>query len=183
MRNSIGGAWLFSISITLMMFIIAYVSITISYSNAYQLKNDIVLVIEQYNGLNGNSAPKIIKRMSTKKISSSIDCAKDYDTSTYYDGTSHGGDRAPKLWAVTEYKGNGNWKSANTTLNETVHGYVCIYKYRAHSKGGELEKSFYAVTTSFGFDFPIIGNIFQYRVTGETAVINYPDDNGFDFGV
>ena len=178
MRQSIGGAWLFSISITLMMFIIAYVAITMDYSNAYQLKNDVTLIIEQYNGLNDDSAKRIFAKMSQRKFSSKIDCAKNYDTSTYYEG-AHDGHGANKYCAVTEYKGAGHIDCQDKDKKPPLHGYVCIYKYTATKSdpGATLEKSFYAVTTAFGFNFPILGNIFDYRVTGETAVINYPNDS------
>jgi len=187
MRQSIGGAWLFSISITLMLFIIAYVTISLDYSNAYQLKNDIVLYLEQYNGLNDNSAAKIVGRMKTKKYSTMIDCSKDYDTTTYYSGAKGKGDPSKYYYALTSYN-EGNLRSNFTKSDKTnPRGYVCIYKYMqiendTKYSGASLTKAFYAVTTTFGFHFPLLGNVFSYRVTGETGTINYPyDGNQYQF--
>jgi hypothetical protein len=155
MRQSIGGAWLFSISITLMMFIIAYVAITIDYSNAYQLKNDVILVLEEYNGLNNNSDDKIISRLKKKKFLNKINCSKGYDSATYYSG-KHDGSPSKYFYAVTNIQGSGEIKSSKNGGN---YGYICIYKYTAIKKDSKsdasLTKAFYSVTTAFGFDFPI----------------------------
>ena len=185
MRHSIGGAWLFSISITLMMFIIAYVAITMDYSNAYQLKNDVVLVLEEYNGLNDISDKKIIAKFKKRKFTTKIDCAKTYDTSTYYEG-AHGGYGHRYFYAVTSYQGAGTIEPVDSYSTTSKEAFLCIYKYTSMKKDAsdstaQIEKSFYAVSTAFGFDFPIIGNIFDYRVTGETGEINYTNDHGYNF--
>ena len=187
MRQSIGGAWLFSISITLMMFIIAYVAITMDYSNAYQLKNDVVLVLEEYNGLNKNSAKKILSRVTKRKYITKINCQMDFDSSTFATKTNFGAAK-DNYWVVTKYQGGGNFekKSASKGGGE---GYLCIYKFEAQvqkdkdsdGKKTDMVKAFYAVSTGFGFNFPILGEIFDYRVTGETSVINYPDESGYKF--
>ena len=127
MRQSVGGAWLFSISITLMMFIIAYVAISIDYSNAYQLKNDVSLIIEQYNGLNANSASKIVGRMHTRKFATNIDCSKYYDTSTYYEGKEDNGDPAPYYYVLNDYTKSDAVKNFERN-DKSNRGYICIYK-------------------------------------------------------
>ena len=181
MRQSIGGAWLFSISIILMMFIIAYVTITIDYSNAYQLKDDVSLYIEQYNGLNDESARLIVGRMKAAKYTLKVRCNEKYDTTTYYHGNAYEGNPYPHYQGLTSYSNTSNPKANFTQDAQTA--YICIYKYQIVKGSGEdkMDKVFYNVTTVFGFNFPIIGNMFNYRVTGETGAINYPNDT-LDFG-
>ncbi len=58
MRDSINGLWLIGIVMTLMVFIIAFVAISLNYSNAYRMKSEMVNAIEQYNGINGNTVQK-----------------------------------------------------------------------------------------------------------------------------
>ena len=180
MRQSIGGAWLFSISIILMMFIIAYVTITIDYSKAYQLKDDIALYIEQYNGLNDESAKLIVGRMKAGKYTSQVKCNEGYDTTTYYHGGSYDGNPFAHYWGLTSY--NHGTVHSNFT-QDASQAYICIYKYEVIKGSGtdSMSKVFYNVTTVFGFHFPIIGNVFSYRVTGETGVINYPNDEHYSF--
>ena len=183
MRQSIGGAWLFSISIILMMFIIAYVTITIDYSNAYQLKDDVALYIEQYNGMNKDSATKILQRMKAKKFTTKINCNKYYDSTTYYSTSKYDGDPSNHYYGLVNY----NTTSLGTAFpRDPGLAYICIYKYKVVKQGDKAEdkmdKVFYSVSTAFGFNFPILGDIFDYRVTGETGTINYPHDaDGFNF--
>ena len=51
LRNSINGAWLFGIIITFMAILIAYISISINYSKAYEMKTKMITIIEEYDGL------------------------------------------------------------------------------------------------------------------------------------
>lgn len=186
MRQSIGGAWLFSISITLMMFIIAYVAITIDYSNAYQLKDDVTLYIEQYNGLNQYSAQLIVQRMKAKKFTTKINCNKEYDSTIYQEGGGHkyDGEALPHYYGLVNY--NTNYSNA-FKRDPGQKSYLCIYKYKVINESlgfgtaESKEKHFYAVSTAFGFIFPIIGDVFNYRVTGETGIISYSNDSGFNF--
>ena len=175
MRQSIGGAWLFTISIILMMFIIAYVAITIDYSNAYKLKDDVSLYIEQYNGLNHDSATLIVARMKGAKFTSKVRCNEGYDTTTYYHGSSYDGNPYSSYQGLVSYQ---NPTIERNFAENAPTAYICIYKYQVVKGSGndKMDKVFYNVTTSFGFNFPILGNIFNYRVTGETGVINYPHD-------
>ncbi len=180
MRQSIGGAWLFSISIILMMFIIAYVTITIDYSNAYQLKDDVALYIEQYNGLNEKSAKLILARIKAKKHTTKIKCDKYYDSSTYYSTSKYDGDPAEWYYGLVNY----NTDYLHAFKKNASKSYICIYRYKAvkgTSDTDKIDKYFYSVSTAFGFNFPIIGDICDYRVTGETGTINYNYDKDFEF--
>ena len=51
MRESIGGAWIFSIVITFIVLFSSYLAISINYSKAFKVKNSIVNMIEQNEGI------------------------------------------------------------------------------------------------------------------------------------
>ena len=52
MRESIGGAWLFGIVIIFIFFFSAFLAYSISYTKAFNVKNNIISFIEQNEGYN-----------------------------------------------------------------------------------------------------------------------------------
>lgn len=59
MRESIGGAWIFSIVIVFIVIFISYLAVSINYAKAFRVKNSIVLKIEQNEGLSSNAQDEI----------------------------------------------------------------------------------------------------------------------------
>ena len=76
MRDSINGLWLIGIVMTLMVFIIAFVAISLNYSNAYRMKSEMVNAIEQYNGINGNTVQKLDSIANCYGYRTAKKCAK-----------------------------------------------------------------------------------------------------------
>ena len=55
MRESTGGAWLFGLVITFMVIFVGFLAVMISYSIAFKTKNEVVGIIEKYEGfVDGN---------------------------------------------------------------------------------------------------------------------------------
>ena len=50
MRESIGGAWLFGIVIVFIFFFSGFLAYSISYTKAFNVKNNIISFIEEYEG-------------------------------------------------------------------------------------------------------------------------------------
>ena len=55
MRDSIAGAWLYSIVLIFIVFLVAFISISINYNKAYKLKTAVVNLIEQNQGINSRT--------------------------------------------------------------------------------------------------------------------------------
>ena len=54
MREAIGGTWLFGLVITFIVFFASFLAISINYSKAFNVKNNIVDLISKYEGNNCN---------------------------------------------------------------------------------------------------------------------------------
>lgn len=154
MRESINGAWLLGIMMVFICIFIAYVSIQINYSKAYKVKTNMVTIIEQYDGVNPTSIMKMQENMMGNGYESNARCS-----------TDKGG-----------FVGINTREHSNT--NPSGWG-VCVYReYRPHTDFSE-EKYYYTVETFFGFDLPMLGDLYTFRVSGETNAIYYPNDTFF----
>ena len=131
MREAIGGALLIKLVMFFIVLYVCFFAIAINYPITFRVKNNIINLIEEYEGL---------------------DLAK-----------SH----------IDEYIANVGFYRAgavsftlsqNTTCDHGSNGYCIQEKTSARGK-------YWKVTTYVTFDFPIIGRITNFPVSGETRVI------------
>lgn len=61
MRESIGGAWLVGIVITFVVLFTSYLALSVNYSKAFKVKNEIISLIEENEGLTDKAQEKIVK--------------------------------------------------------------------------------------------------------------------------
>lgn len=161
MRESINGAWLFGIVITFMAIFIAFITISINYSKAFEMKTKMVTILEQYDGLNALSVERLNKLTEAYGYRKTNTCRSENgeDVVGILDGVPQKNPTEPQQICVTrELKA----KDESNEVNE--------------------DKYYYNVEVFFGFDLPLLGNIFTFRVSGETNAINYPAASDY-FGI
>ena len=159
MRNAIGGAWLYSMVMVFTVFLVAFVSITLNYANAYKMQNQMMSAIEANDGFNSSSLEQMQGVISTYSYRSTGNCE-----SGYTDGDFIG--------VLNGNKGN---KNVDGKYN------YCISRIKSSSAGSNnYTKYYYNVTVFFGFDLPLFGNLYTFRVNGETNGIMYPCKDFFD---
>lgn len=59
MREAIGGTWIFTIVIVFIVLFSGYLAISVNYSKAFKVKNQILTIIEQKEGLDKNAQSEI----------------------------------------------------------------------------------------------------------------------------
>ncbi len=59
MREAIGGSWIFTIVIVFIVLFSGYLAISVNYSKAFKVKNGIISIIEQNEGLNSTAQEEI----------------------------------------------------------------------------------------------------------------------------
>jgi len=64
MREAIGGTWIFTIVIVFIVLFSGYLAISVNYSKAFNVKDKIVTIIEQNEGLNNNAQTEIDNYLS-----------------------------------------------------------------------------------------------------------------------
>lgn len=128
MREAIGGTFLIKLIMFFIVIYVAFLAIAVNYSIAFRVKNNIINLIEEYEGY------ELAQRPIRNYISS-----------------------------VGYYRANTMSLSSGDCENKES-GY-CIRQLT--SKRGK----YYKVTTYVSFDFPLLGRIMNFPVSGETRVI------------
>jgi hypothetical protein len=170
MRESIAGAWLYSIVIIFMMLLVAFISISINYNKTYKLKTAVVNIIEQNQGINNRSVANIAAHLKNNGYTNGKVCEK-------------------------LFKGNGQkYIEINNGVASSVKtkgtdapgpaSQVCVTRKRHDSSvdvgGAGISVQydyFYDVYMFFSFSLPVFGDIFRFNVIGTTNSIIYPIDS------
>lgn len=155
MRESVGGAWILGIVITFMAIFIAFISISINYSTAYKLKTAMVTVIEQYDGFNHSTIEELQRLMDGYGYIQKGTCRSEENKNVF--GVLSG-----------DYTPNEN--------PTTKQSYCIRREYKRGTNNGE-DKYYYTIEVFFGFNLPVLGELYTFRVNGETNVIYYPKDS------
>lgn len=157
MRESMGGAWLTGLVITFMLIFVAYLTVMINYSTVFKTKNEVVHIIEKYEGL-------------SEKTDGSVQIINQYLANSGYNAKGK-----------CECKGDPNscygaedLSSHNLTKNPTNgQYYYCVQYTNSAEKTG-----YYDVQLFLKFDLPVLGQIGQFKIKGQTIKIKYP--TGYD---
>lgn len=155
MKNSISGTWLLGIVLVFMSIFIAYITISIDYSSAYILKTKMVTIIEQYEGMNGNTVEKLHSAMLAEGYRGKLSCE------------SKNGEKV--LGGLED----------QIIVNPTSKMNYCVTRDVRYGEDATEDKYYYTITVTFAYSVPVLGDIFDFRVSGETKDIRYPHDNYF----
>ena len=163
MREAIGGTWLFGLVITFIVFFASFLAVSINYSKAFNVKNNVVDLISKYEGNNPCAREKIASYLRTTGYLVTGKCPEK--------GKTYGG-----VTNEFEYVGY----NLDGTKSNTDKAYYCISKDSnevVSDNGNNVEKKYYRVIVFFRIDLPIVGNITTFRINGETESIYFPTED------
>jgi len=147
MREAIGGTWLFGLVLTFIVFFASFLAVSINYSKAFNVKNNIVDLIGKYEGNNCKSRKKIAEYLSDTGYLVIGNCPNDYDA----------------------YGLNGNYETSQ-------RGYYCVKK-ETNSGDAIIKKDYYRIVTFFKLDLPMVGDLTTFKIKGETEAIYFAEDD------
>ena len=147
MREAIGGTWLFGLVITFIVFFASFLAVSINYSKAFNVKNNVVDLISKYEGNSPCTRTKIAEYLKTDGYLVSGSCPDGYDG---YDLSGTKVLRGKSYYCIAE----------DETTGIT-----------------ELEKKFYRVIIFFRVDLPVIGDLTTFRIKGETEAIYFANND------
>ena len=147
MREAIGGTWLYGLVLTFIVFFASFLAISINYSKAFNVKNNIVDILSKYEGNNCNSREKISEYLKDVGYLVTGKCDSGY----------------------IGYNLNGDFVSSDKA-------YYCVASDSTASTTA-LEKSLYRVEIFFKVNLPIIGELTTFKIKGETEYVFFPEDN------
>lgn len=151
MREVIGGTWLTQLVIVIMFVFVAFLALSMNYSKAFRVKNEVISFVEKNEGITKNSVELINNYLSYSG----------YGTTGYCEKGSYG---VASLSSKTIESANKNKKY-----------YYCLTKVTSPAKNFKY-RAHYKVKLFFRFNLPVIGNIFTFDVDGQSKDVNYPAD-------
>ena len=156
MRQTIGSMWIFQLVIFFILIFAAYLALTINYSKAFRVKNEVLSIIEEGQGL----------------TDSSINLINDYlQTSAYNEAGRCIMSSAGQTYGATSLSGGVQSLSLIDQSNASDKFYYCVTivtNYHSYF----TTRSYYKVKLFFRFDLPIIGQIATFDVDGQTSEID-----------
>ena len=149
MRASYGGTWLIQLMVLFILLFAGYIILTIEYSKNVKVKNEMVAIIEKYDGLNEKSVQLVNNFLTASSYGTKGFCEKK-------DGV-YGS------------------KDLNSSILEEGDGskefYYCVRKY-----DGVGKTNYYQVTLFYKFNLPIFGSVSGFIVKGSTSSFQSHDD-------
>lgn len=153
MREAIGGTWITQLVIVFMLIFVAFLALSLNYSKAFQMKNELLTIIEKKEGVTTESIGIMNNYLSKNGYNIKGAC----DVGSY---------------GVTSLQGN----TIEKVTNKAQKYYYCVTKYQA-PEDNIFSKAYYKVEMYFYFNLPIIGDIFKFNINGTTNNIVVPGDN------
>lgn len=156
MREAIGGTWLTQLVILFMLIFVAFLALSLNYTKAFKVKNELLSIIEKREGLTTGS-------------DGSIEIINNYLKSNNYMVTKSCEEGS---YGVSDL----NRGTAELVTNNAKKYYYCVRKIKAPSSNNK-GKVYYKVNIFFYFNLPVLGDIFKFDVSGATGDVIIPADN------
>lgn len=159
MKEAVGGFSLFNIVIVFVLLFAGYVSLSINYSKAYNVKNEIINIIKNQGGI-----------CTSSTASSDNNCYNFKEQITDYFQEAN--------YRITHNCEDG-WVGFSRTgelLSDGKNAAFCV-KVIAENSNSELPVAvYYQVKVFYQLDLPLINNLIELSITGETSRIYEPNE-------
>ncbi len=162
MKEAIGGISLFNIVIVFVVIFTGYISLSINYSKAYNVKNELLNIIKNQGGLcttNDPTSGDICKNF-TEQI-------KDYFQEESYRSTGNCDDGWVGFSRAGEFMGESAKNAA-----------FCIKGVNVSANSELPNALYYQVKIFYQLDLPVFNRLFEFSVSGETSRIYAPNECG-----
>ena len=192
MKEAIGGTWLFGIVIFFVVLFATIISVSLNWSRAFKIKDEMINEIEKFHGFTGEAKANIDAYIGDIGYKSTGDCSNiQNSTATSFQGFRTGSDINNKYkgmsgdnYCVASHDLVTRKVSTHQVFGETVE-YCGAYDesgklFSDSASTGHPSSAYYTVAVFFKLDMPIIGSVFGFEITGETATIyNISGDDHF----
>ena len=166
MREAIAGTWLFGIVITFIVMFTSFLAYSISYTKAFNLKNEILNLIERHEGFSTSKLD--LKNASDVELENDNTVAalaylKIKNMGYNYTIIDNQNDKGTNICNT----------SSNTTgtVGEYQTGGYCVYYLCTKDNGST--KLHYKVTTFIALEIPVINLLLRIPISGEIKTLYY----------
>ena len=154
MRESIGGTWLLGFVVLFIVLFSGYLAVSINYTKAFKVKNQIINLIEQNEGFRTSSFANIANASDSELSNSDRTEDQIYQ---YIKGIGY----ATTSISEASCNGYGNYYTGGYCVRR-----ICT-----------ANGVYYKVTSFIKFELPLIWTSFTIPITGETKTIFYDNSD------
>ncbi len=150
MRQTIGNTFIINLVITFTLLFSAFLALAITYNKIFKMKNEVISIIEKYEGMNSKSNTIINNYFDYIGYKTTFYCPKElYEDNNY-------------VYGITS---DGNIETAEQSKKYKM----CFYKVRTDNEN--IKKYTYNIVVFYKFDIPVLGELTTFNITGETKTI------------
>ncbi len=150
MRDAIGQVFALQVILAFVLLINGYMAYSVNYTRAFRVKNQIVNIIEQYEGPTDEAMAKI---------------------GSYVDGMTY---KVPQT-LINNFRNNYSSNSGESAVSCQDGWCYIAHNVKTTGGDGELNGTYYSVITFVNIDIPVINNLIGLgdflSVSGETRTI------------
>lgn len=175
MKEAIGGTSLFLIVIVILSVFAIYISLSVNWTTAYKVKDEIIFYIEKNQGVNKSTLTDINNYLADVGYFNYGECPKPKRK------------KGINAWRGYNFNSNSGWVTSNplyciakVNLIKNTESSTGKMKQTSTTSGvydstRGIDRSYYSVRTFFLVDLPIIRSL-GLTIDGETKVILEPKD-------
>ena len=152
MRETIGTTWVFQLVVIFILLFASYLALTINYSKAFRVKNEVLSIIEKSEGLTPSAKELIDNYLITSAYHTKGKCLTSLAGNTYGSTSLTGSENSFEL--------------VETNTNKDY--YYCVTVIAGYHSYVET-RAYYKVRLFFRFDLPVLGSITTFNVDGQTS--------------
>jgi len=179
MKEAIGGSWLYTLVIVMIALFTTFVSVTTNYARTYKIKDHLISIIEKNGGVTPTTLTQIKEYLDGIGYSSIGSCPE------------RTGDSSETWFAFTRDSTTGPANGFGDRASYCIYKHVISCRLTGKdSRGGKsttkfigemgtnsIPRAYYGVAAFFRLDWPILRQVINMRVTGETATLYSPNQN------
>lgn len=162
MRESISESWTIQIVAAFILLFVAFLSLMISYSKCFKTKNQVISIVEKYEGF--EDSYKIINEyLNASNYKGSGKCDLDaYGIFTKAYGMPEESNPTDKLVRITAFNKNNKYR-------------YCVYENNADDVRGDYIGTLinYEIVLFYSFNIPAFGDIASFEVSGKTIDLDH----------
>ncbi|MCI9281230.1 MAG: hypothetical protein HFI49_03110 [Bacilli bacterium] len=159
MKEAVGGVSLFTIVIVFVVLFTGYISLSINYSKAYNVKNELINIIRNQGGVCTSQTPNL-----TNNCYNFVEQITDYFRETNYRSYGNCGEGFVGYTRTGELAGTGDRTA------------FCIKGIPANGNSELPNALYYQVKVFWQLDLPIFSRLFNFTISGETARVYAPNE-------
>ena len=196
MKESIGNVWLFTVVLIFIMIFAAYLTVTLNYSKAFKIKNEVLSIIEKRNGITDDQKVKgVSSKMGAGTVyvpNSAQGTINAFLEASGYKAKGYCRDLEGKWYGAKELVyGKSSTNNVGYDIEEVKPNekyYYCFSKKLRHggctnfSQGSSWSNIkngayYYDVLLFYKLELPVMGDLFTFNVEGSTMdIYNIADD-------